>query len=208
MSSGPTYRTEDEILEGLRGDAPGAFEAFFRHFADLVYGFGFKLTGEDAAAADILRAAMVNTLRSVKDLKHPKAVERWILREACNAFKAMKGAGANPGDGEIPMKELLPDLKGGRSANVHDWSLDPDEEERRSEEKRLLRQLVLEMPPHDALVLVLHDMEETPPQEIADILQIPVRSVKTWLHRGRLFLRRELSRDLSKEPAHKDGEAP
>ncbi len=196
MSHETPYRTEEEILEGLREDSAGAFEAFFQRFADLVYGFGLKVTGDDAAARHILRTALVNATRSAGAVKSPKAIERWLLREASDAFLALQRQGGDPGDGEIPLEDLLPTSADGKSLPLHDWSLDPGEEARLSEEKRHLREIVPTLPPSYALVLVLHDMEEMSPIEISDILQKPVSTVRTRLHHARLFLRRELSRRL------------
>jgi RNA polymerase sigma-70 factor (ECF subfamily) len=196
MSQGNPYRTEEEILEGLRNDSAGAFEALFDRFADLVYGFGLKVTGDDAAARDILRTALVNATRSAGNVKSPRSIERWLFREASNAFLAQRRQAGDPGDGEIPLVDLLPACAGGRNVPLHDWSLDADEQARRSEEKRHLREIVPSLPPSHALVLVLHDMEEMSPPEIADILQKPVSTVKTRLHHARLFLRRELSHRL------------
>lgn len=208
MSQGHPYRTEEEILEGLRNDSAGAFEALFQRFADLVYGFGLKVTGDDAAARVILRTALVNVTRSAGNVKSPKSIQRWLFREASRTFMAQRRQGGDPGDGEIPLADLLPACAGGRSLPVHDWSLDPDEEARRSEEKQHLREIVAGLPPLYSIVLVLHDMEEMSTPEIADILQKPVSMVKTRLHHARLFLRRELSHWLQTGGQSDTGELP
>jgi len=191
-----TYRTEEEIVEGLRDRSAGAFEALFERFADLVYGFGHKVTGDEEAAREILLTTLVNTSRSAGKIKNAKAIERWLLREASNAFLAMRTRGGEPGDGEMPPEDLLPEMEGGGNPPLHDWSLDPGEEGRRSDEKKYLRETVTRLPPLHALVLVLHDMEEMSPLEISDIVQKSVNSVKTRLHQARLFLRSEISRWL------------
>jgi len=189
------YRTDEDLLEGLRRETPGAFEAFFDRYADRIYGFGLKVCGQDEDAREILQDTLVRALRSLKDVKHAKAIPRWLFRVATNAC-LMKRRGQHAEDREIPLDELMPERRDGKILPVHDWSLDPDEEMRRQEEKRLLKETVTELPPHYRVVLVLRDMEEMSNQEVADILQIPVSTVRMRLHRARLLVRRELSRRL------------
>ena len=196
MSQGPSYRTHEEIVGGIRQQDPGAFEALFDRFADLVYGFSLKLCGDVGTAREILQRAFIDALPYLKDAKTEHAIERVLLREASQRFLALRRGDGRGGGREIPLEELLPQSAGGKAGSAHDWSLDPDEEARRSEEKRLLRELVPGLPAHYGLVLVLCDMEEMTGQEVADILKISVPTVKARLHRARLLLRRELTHRL------------
>jgi len=194
MSQNQAYRTEEELLEGLRAEAPGALEAFIDRYADLVYGVAVKITGTEEGARGMLRDALVKTLTTLDSLKTAKALERHVLREVC---AMLQEPGQNGRESEVPLDELLPVMKNGRSTGVVDWSVDPGEEERRAEEKQALRELVSGMPRIYSLVLVLHDMEEFSPHNVADILQIPGQTVKDRLHRARLLLRSGLTNRLA-----------
>ena len=196
MSQGHSYHTDDEILEGLRRNAPGAFEACFDRYADLVYGFSLKMTGSDEAARRVLQESFASALGSLEAVKSARSLDRWLLREATRSVMKIRQESGGA-DGDLPLESLLPAMQAGRSEPVPDWSLDPDEEARRPQEKQFLRQALVEMPGAYALVLVLHDMEEMSHQEIADIVQKPVATVKSHLHRARLYLRRELSLQFS-----------
>ncbi len=203
MSQGHSYRTHEEIVAGIRTRNPGAFDALFDRHADLVYGFVLKVTGQDQLSRDILRETFVGAMPEVPEAATEHAVDRLLLREATHRILAAQGGGdgAAPPD-DIPLEDLTPDSAGGRGGSDHDWSLDPDEEARRPEEKQLLREIVVQLPPHYRMVLVLFDMEEMSHQDIADILRISVPAARTRLHRGRLLLRKELTRRLIGLPPH------
>jgi len=188
-----TYRTDEEILEGLRRGDPASAEALFDHFADRIHGFGLKVCGHGEDAREILHETLVRAVRSVKDVKHAKALTRWLYRIASVACAARRRPDQIAEGREIPIEDLTPARRGGVTAPIHDWSLDPDEESRRDEEKRLLKEAILDLPMHYRLVLVLRDMEEMSEIEVAEILQVPIQTVNPRLHRARLFVRRELT---------------
>ncbi|MBI3451132.1 MAG: sigma-70 family RNA polymerase sigma factor [Acidobacteria bacterium] len=193
MSHTHSYRTDEEILEGLRRGDPASAEALFDHFADRIHGFGLKASRRSEDARDILHETLVQAVRSVKDIKHAKALPRWLYRVASAAILARE-----PADGkEIPIEALTPERRAGVTSPIHDWSLDPDEEIRRQEEKLLLKEAVAALPSHYRLVLVLRDMEEISEHDVSDILQIQESTVKFRLHRSRLFVRKELTRRLT-----------
>lgn len=204
MPHNNSFRNDDEILDGLRRNAPGAFEAFFERYADRIYGFGLKVCGHIEDAKDILQDTLVTTLKSLKDVKSAKALPRWLFRVASNACLMKRRAGNYAENREIPIEELMPERRDGKPLPLHDWSLDPADEVRRSEEKLLLKEAMADLPPHYRLVLVLRDMEEMSNQEVAEILHITVPTVKIRLHRARLFLRKELTRRLGGDRGTKE----
>jgi len=192
------YRTEEELLAGVRRREQPAFDAFFDRYADGVYGFGLKFSGHPDQAGEILQATLVTALQNVEEVKHAKAVPRWLLRLASSVCLKGRPESGPPGLGEIPLEELTPERKGGVAVPSHDWSLDLDNEARRDEEKRLLKQAVVALPPHYRLVLILREMEEMSNVDVADILQIPISTARMRLSRARLCVRKELTRRLLK----------
>src|SRR5262245_61260783 len=143
-----SFRNDEEILDGLRRDAPGAFEAFFDRYADRIYGFALKVCGNHEDAKDVLQDTLVITLKSLKDVKSAKALPRWLFRVAANACRMKRRAGNYADNREIPIEELMPEGRDGRPLPLHDWSLDPADEVRRSEEKQMLREAMADLPPH------------------------------------------------------------
>jgi RNA polymerase sigma-70 factor, ECF subfamily len=57
-----------------------------------------------------------------------------------------------------------------------------------------LRQLVASLPPKPRMVMILRFQEDLDPSEIAEILEMPVRTVKSHLQRSIVLLREKLAR--------------
>lgn len=197
MSQGPTFRTHEEMLDGIRREDPAAFESLFRQYADLVYGICLRLTGSEEKSADILVSTFVDAVPGLKEARTELAIVRELLRAAKRRILQARGLAVDSSAfEEIPFQELFPEYAGGSGGPAHDWSLDPDEESRRAEEKRILRELLREIPPQYGFVLVLLEMEEMELQDIADIVNLSVPNARNRVHRARLLVCRELTRRL------------
>jgi RNA polymerase sigma-70 factor (ECF subfamily) len=197
MSPEPTYRTHEEILEGIRRNESAAFDALIGTYADLVHMFCVSLLGSDESSRRLLPAIFTEAMPEIRAAKTGVAIERDLLRAAARMVFAERGVDADGAPfAEIPIDELMPDGSGGKGGSAHDWSLDPDEEERRPREKELLREILTEIPPQYGMLIVLHDMEEMSVHDLADIVNLSVPNIRIRIHRARLLLRRELTRRL------------
>lgn len=65
-----------------------------------------------------------------------------------------------------------------------------------SETQRIIRAAIETLPPKYKSVMVLRYLEDLSLQEISDVLDMPVTTIKTRVHRGREFLRKKLEHKL------------
>lgn len=68
----------------------------------------------------------------------------------------------------------------------------PEEELERMELQERIQYEISRLPDKYRAVIILKYIEELPLQEISDILDIPLGTVKTRVHRGREALRKQL----------------
>jgi len=61
----------------------------------------------------------------------------------------------------------------------------------------VLERAIDSLPVHYRVVLVLRDVEELSNEEVAALLDEPISSVKSRLHRARMVLREQLTRVLA-----------
>ncbi len=61
---------------------------------------------------------------------------------------------------------------------------------------RRLRQLVASLPPKQRMVIVLRYQEDLEPEEIADVLDLPLGTVKSQLQRSLAILREKVTRTM------------
>jgi RNA polymerase sigma-70 factor (ECF subfamily) len=72
----------------------------------------------------------------------------------------------------------------------------PESETLLSETRQTIRSAIDTLPPKYKSVMVLRYLEDLSLQEVGDVLNMPVTTVKTRVHRGREFLRKKLERQL------------
>src|SRR5579859_3151696 len=77
-------------------------------------------------------------------------------------------------------------------------SLNPEAFAIRSQEAGRLRAAIQRLPPQYRIVLVLRDMEGLTDEEVAEITGLRPGTVRVRLHRARLFVRKELMKQLSR----------
>lgn len=62
--------------------------------------------------------------------------------------------------------------------------------------ERRLRQFVASLPEKPRLIVILRYQEDLPPEDIAELLSMPVSSVKSHLHRSLAMLREKVTRTI------------
>jgi RNA polymerase sigma-70 factor, ECF subfamily len=166
---------------------------------DTLYRVALRLTGEPAAAEDLVQETMLRALKAWHSFQTGTNARAWLVtilrNQFINGWRSRRRAPAAVDFETIPE---LPDVS------------DPDPE------GRFFRDLVDEevLAAVDALpddfreVLVLSDMEGLPYAEIAEALGVPVGTVKSRLFRARRILQGRLRHYAEETGLIKGGGSP
>jgi len=100
--------TDRELLDGIRRDAPGAFEEFVRRYGGRIYGFGMRVCGEVEDAKDVAQDTLFQAFRALKDVKEPEALRSWLYRVVSNACLMRRRKGKYEPKQELTLEELMP----------------------------------------------------------------------------------------------------
>jgi RNA polymerase sigma-70 factor (ECF subfamily) len=176
------------IRLSIRGDR-AAFGILVRRYQDRLYHTAYRLLGNADDAQDVVQDAFLNAYQSLHQFKGDSRFFTWLYRIAANSAISLRRR-----DGRLAghRAALATDSDGGRGAvDLRDESDAgrPDRAlERAEEEKRLQRALDVLTSEHRA-VLVLKEIEGHKYEAIAEILGVPIGTVRSRLHRARLELR-------------------
>ncbi len=181
-----------ELLEKIRRDEPGAFDAFVAAYGDRIYGFGRRVCGDSEDARDIVQETLLQAYLSLKDLEHPEALRSWLYRVASNACLMKRRKGKFEPARELSLEELAPRPGEGPGVEIPDPGSLPDEDLERARIQERVQAAIRDLPAHYRIVLVMRDMEHLSTEETADALSLPVTTVKMRLHRARLMVRQRL----------------
>lgn len=186
-----------------RGDRV-AFATLVERHQTRVYNLALRMMSNPQDAADATQDAFIHALRKLSGFRGDSAFTTWMHRVTMNAcYDILRKRRSQPMlhvisyDPDALTREPGPPEPD--HADEVSGSLDAQEALRR-------------IPEEFRAVLVLADVHDLPFQEIAEILEIPVGTVKSRAHRGRLALAKAMGVDRpEREPKERAGpskEAP
>jgi RNA polymerase sigma-70 factor (ECF subfamily) len=183
-----------DIRRVLAGDRD-AFAGLVTRHARRVHDLARRMLRDDHAAEDVTQHAFLNAYRALDRFDRTRPFRHWILRIASNLcrnrYAARKARRERPpvgGDAELPDPE---DVRAPRpGAATRDTSVEG------------VREAIEALPEAYRLAVVLHYVHGLSLEEVSEVAEIPVATVKTHLHRARAALRARL-----KDPETPAGEA-
>jgi RNA polymerase sigma-70 factor (ECF subfamily) len=135
-------------------------------------------------AQDAVQEALVLAWRHIRAVRDPEAWDAWLYRLTVRA--CYRSARTNRRRDTIELHVL----------DDHDWGTDQDFPASMAERDRLGREIG-RLPLDQRTVMVMHFYLDLPLSEAADILEIPIGTVKSRLHRGLATLRTAMSVEQS-----------
>lgn len=177
-------RDEDLVRRYVGGEAE-AFTELVRRHQQRVYSLCLRMLGDADAAADVAQDTFLTVLRKLGSFRGEAAFTTWLHRVAVNACYD-----------ELRRKQRRPMLHVA-TEGVTDREAGPpildhaDEVAGTSDVARALASI----PEEFRAALVLADVHDMAYERIARVLDVPVGTVKSRVHRGRLALAEALGLD-------------
>jgi RNA polymerase sigma-70 factor (ECF subfamily) len=180
----PVPPDRQRLLQAAAGDSD-AFAAVYREYQHVVYRFGCAMTGSESAAEDITQETFVALFRELSRYDPDRAsvttylygIVRNLSRERLRRDRRF-----------LPLDVLRVGAR--RAGPTSDPSSALEGAETAAEVRRTLRRL----PTRYRELIVLCDLHGMSYADAAAITGISIAAVRSRLHRGRLLLRRRLSR--------------
>lgn len=185
-------RTDARIVDMLREAELGAVELLVDAYAARVYRLALRMTGSPQDAEEIVQDVLWTVTRKIGTFNGDSAFRTWLYRIAVNAA-CLRLRRTRRADSEI----LLADVQGGAKALGRQRAPGMDSSPQfdamsQRELHAALEAAVSALPEPFRAVFVLHDIEGASGPEVAAILDLTLASVKSRVHRSRLFLRQRL----------------
>jgi RNA polymerase sigma-70 factor (ECF subfamily) len=165
----------------LAGDAD-AFAALVRRHQTLVYNLCLRVLGDREDAADAAQEALIIVARKLDTFRGDARFTTWLHRVTMNVcYDQLRAAKRRPAvrrlDPDLPEPELGPAVE--------------DHADEIAGTRDAAAALAI-VPEEFRIAVVLADVQDLPYEEIAKILDVPVGTVKSRVHRGRLALARAM----------------
>ncbi len=191
MKSENAIEFDKTFVERLKNKDKAAFEELFGKFGPNLLQYGIKMCGEQEDALDVFQDTLEKAYTSLKQLKEPLALKKWLFKVAANACLMKRRKNKFISD-EIELEDVMPEKED--LLNEKDWESLPERILEEKEIKQKLGEIVKSLPDKYKSVLILRDIENFSTEETAEILAISKEAVKMRLSRARAKVREELSR--------------
>ncbi len=176
------------IDQALKGQTE-AFGQLVLKYQDRLFNTVFHVVGHAEDARDVVQEALVQAFLKLESFRHDSAFYTWLYRIAFNVAITHRRR-------RRPMTSM------GRETNHIDPPTDdltPAEALERKERCRQVRQAIARLEEEHRAVLVLREIDGCCYETIAEILDLPIGTVRSRLHRARLQLKGDLKEVLAKE---------
>jgi len=177
------------LTRAKQGDQT-AFAELVREHQAMVYSLARNFVRDAAIAEDLAQEVFLHLFRNLAAIESPAHLKFWLRKvtgHRCIDFsrkQKSQGAKASVSLDEAPEPVSIFDMPDSQP----DWML-----------RNTIRRFVSTLPEKPRLVVTLRYQEDLDPMEIAEVLEMPLNTVKSHLRRSLAILKEKVSRSLGTE---------
>jgi len=189
---------DEELIRKLRAGEEAAYENLLQRFQQPAYNLAYRLLNDSSDASDVVQEVFLKVFRNVGRFRRQSSLKTWIYRITVNEAHNQRRWFFRHRSREVGL-DAEPEQT--RSRNVPDCEQSPFEYTFDRERQELIENALAQINPLFREVVVLRDIEDLSYEEIAEVLQISLGTVKSRILRGREALKDGLTARLEPEPA-------
>ena len=189
------HSQEAAIVAELKAGSEAAYFWLVGEFQQPVYGLVYRIVNDPADAADTTQDVFLKVFRGMKHFHGESSLKTWIYRIALHEAANRRRWWFRHKAHETSIEPVTADgLTSGESvqAALTDRADSPFDKVAHHEVQARVDEALRKVPEPYRTTLVLRDLEEMSYEEIAEVLQISLGTVKSRLTRGREAMRQRL----------------
>jgi RNA polymerase sigma-70 factor (ECF subfamily) len=180
---------EEKIIPDYK--AKEIFEKEFMPHLDAMYNFALKLTADEDDAQDLVQDTCVKAFRFIGSFEPGTYAKAWLFRILKNNFindYRKKSRGPSKVEFEWVEQSISSDEEYSEPAYFADLHAETVQDMMGDEITAAIQSLPVDF----RMIIILCDLEEFSYEEMAKILDIPIGTVRSRLHRARNLLKETL----------------
>ena len=175
--------TDEELLQEHLAGSPIAFGELVERYRQEMFGFLMRFMGNAAAAEDVFQEAFLQLHLSAGTFDLSRRLKPWLFTIAANKARDMMRSRTRRHTAPLDAPIATSHAEGGTYADLIPSNIpSPVEDVSNQETRQAVQDIVSRMPENLRMVLLLGYFQELPYKEIADILDVPLGTVKSRLH--------------------------
>jgi RNA polymerase sigma-70 factor, ECF subfamily len=171
------------------------FEGEIRAILDKLYGAALRLAKNATDAEDLVAEAVTKAWTSRGSLQDPACFRGWMFRILTNTYLGERRKRGTAAVEDVPLDGPEFSLFERLHQPFLLWWSNPEQEFLNKVQREDLQRALDGLPEAYRVVLVLSELEGFSYQEVADILRVPIGTIRSRLSRARSLLQKTLWRD-------------
>ena len=184
------FPDEAELVSELQDGSEDAFDWLITHYHGPVYSLVYGMLADSADAADITQEVFLKAYKGIRGFRRGSQLKTWIyriaVREALNFRRWVWRHLRQQTSIDAPPDEHSPALC------LEDLAATPFDQMATREMQAFVRSALERIPDAFRSAVLLRDLEGLSYEEVAEVLDISVGTVKSRILRGRRALREQL----------------
>jgi RNA polymerase sigma-70 factor (ECF subfamily) len=181
--------TDEELVARSTGGDLDAFNQLVVRWERPIYALAYRVIGREEDARDVCQETFLRAFRALGGFKGQAKFSSWLYRIALNLCRDWIRRERRAPIAQAPEGMDLIELAGETSP-----SDSVEELVSRREIGRAVARVMATLPEEQRTAIILKEYHGLTFQEIADMLECPLSTVKTRLYQGLSVLRRQLAR--------------
>jgi RNA polymerase sigma-70 factor (ECF subfamily) len=192
-------RTDEELVARATAGDLDSFNQLVTRWERPIYALAYRTLGREEDARDVVQEAFLRAYRGLRGFKGQAKFSSWLYRITLNLCrdwirKERRAPLVQVPEGTDPVD--LADAKASPAESVEELVA-------RREMSQAVSRAMAELPEEQRTAIMLKEYQGLTFQEIADLLDCPLSTVKTRLYQGLSVLRRRLERRQTEEASLK-----
>lgn len=171
-----------DIIEHIKEGSEPHFEMLVNKYKNYIFKIAYGILGNRKDSEDVVQETFINAYYSISTLKDPSMLKMWVSKIATNF--AFKFYNANKKMMYIEISDV--------AESFTDEGLTPEERVMKFDEQVAVYKALETLSFDYRTILVLRDVQGFSYNEIAEILNIPLGTVKSRINEARNQLRKKL----------------
>lgn len=177
------------ILKIYKKNKHQGLELLYNRYNRYVYTIAYHYSGNLEDALDLTQEVFISVFKSLDGFKAEFSILPWVkkitINKCLNFLRDKKDAVSlnQPNENGNPIQDFLPAPETTESQAHY---LDT---------KKALEKAIKNLPPQERMAVILRHIKGLKYEEIARIMDIPLGTVKTFLHRGRKSIKESMKKD-------------
>jgi RNA polymerase sigma-70 factor (ECF subfamily) len=185
--------TDQEVVARARDGRESAYRELIRRYERPVFSLIYRMVRDRETAEDLAQETFIKVLNAIASYRPEFKFSSWVFKIANNtAIDHLRRRELDTLSLEGSPHASTPDAIEATSLQVSDDSETPLDEVTARELGAEIEQAINQLRPEYRSCILLRHVEGRPYEEIAEMLDLPLGTVKTYIHRARHELRAAL----------------